>query len=114
MGNIIHKIYNKIYIDNEKNILDKALDNDIFNEFTEDTLVFGCRSPYSKGIGYWDGAFIYIQQRGQSIAIVFENNMDFISNNMSFDDALKLYSDFLKKEWIPMSNQDITNTSGII
>lgn len=118
MGNYLRKIYitsNSITIP----ILDKAIDEHEIDEpnysYTDNILVFGCRSPESQGIGHWDGAYVFIQHKnGTSVGVVFKNNVDYISNNMSFDDGLKLYSDFLKKEWIPMCNEDIKKTSGVV
>ena len=108
MGNILSNISRKTSL----NILDKAVEND-FN-ITDYTIAFGCRSPESKGVGYWDGAYVYIQQNNITVAVVFQNNVDYISNELNFDEGLKIYNDFLKKEWIPMTNEDITQTSGFI
>ena len=103
MGIITSSLYKKT----NTNILDKEFENG-------STIAFGCRSPESKGYGHWDGAYVYIQQNNITVAVVFQNNIDFISNDLTFDEGLKLYSDFLKKEWIPMTNDDITQTSGFI
>lgn len=108
MGNIIYRSRHEL-------ILDKACkDENIMTSKNNDIIAFGCRSPESKGEGYWDGAYVYIHHKHLKVAVVFQNNVDFISNDLTFDEGLKLYSDFLKKEWIPMTNQDITRTSGFI
>ena len=119
MGNIITKNHEKNSESQLSNlsqpILDKEFEGDILSQYIkDDSIVFGCRSPDSKGEGMWDGAFVYIHQDMKSIGIVFENKMDFISNNLSIDNAYKIYYDFLKKEWIPMTIDDIRRTSGII
>ena len=59
----------------------------------------------------------YTEEQIKEIVKCQQDPIYFIENYcyiVTLDEGLKLYSDFLKKEWIPMTNQDITRTSGFI
>ena len=85
--------------------------------------VRGCRSPNSKGNGHWDGAFIFsIDNNGNTIGAIFEDNRDYISNYIEEDGKLvkptldffiKEYNDKLSHGWIDMQVDDIKLTCGI-
>lgn len=81
---------------------------------------FGCRSPNSKGIGLWDGAFVYGQNTlTHNVGGLFEDGIDFVSSsNDSFEkvynDAVSIYSKKITGGWIPMTSEDMSKTAGII
>lgn len=76
--------------------------------------VFGCRSPSSKGIGKWNGAFVYCRDRLRQMIAYFDDNVDYINDEpITFNDAKKEYNSCIKKGWIPMSPEDLEKTSGV-
>ena len=76
--------------------------------------VFGCRSPSSKGIGKWDGAFVYCRDGLRQVIAYFEDNVDYINDEpVTFNDATKEYNSCIEKGWIPMSPEDLEKTSGV-
>lgn len=80
---------------------------------------FGCRSPKSKGVGLWDGAFVYAQNSIQNILSIFEDGMDYVSNpndqfEKVYNDAINIFKEKIAEGWVPMTQEDIKKTSGII
>lgn len=74
---------------------------------------FGCRSPNSKGVGCWDGAFVWVKSSdGKEVLGVFDNNMDHIGYPTE-EQAKKEYDKYIKKGWKPMSEEDIKLTAGV-
>jgi len=77
-------------------------------------IAFGCRSPTSKGSGYWDGAYIIIKNKDEMIkAFTFDNSKDAIIEYDNIKDAFKIYKQYLKNKWIKMDTDDIKKTVGI-
>jgi hypothetical protein len=110
MGNTLKAYFchpaNTNILDSEFDTLSKLVD--------AKHIIFGCRSPKSKGPGYWDGAFVYVYQDDSTVGVIFDDNVDYVSNDFSLDSALQVYYDYLKQEWIPMTNEDIITTARII
>lgn len=76
--------------------------------------IFGCRSPSSKGIGKWDGAFVYCRDGLQQIMAYFEDNVDYINDEpITFNDVTKEYNKCIEQGWIPMTPEDLEKTSGV-
>jgi hypothetical protein len=75
-------------------------------------IAIGCRSPNSKGIGHWDGAFVFCKSDNIQILALFQNNMDYINTKTSFSDFVKEYNTYISKGWTPMSTDDLTKTAG--
>ena len=76
------------------------------------TKCFGCRHPESKGIGCWDGAFIWAKTSdGRKIGAMFDKT-DFIGHP-SEKEAKKQYEEFIEKGWKPMTREDINKTAGL-
>lgn len=77
-------------------------------------IAFGCRSPLSKGSGYWDGAFIIIKNENESIkSFTFDDNKDAIIEYDNIQDAYKIYKQYIKKKWYKMDIEDIQKTISI-
>jgi len=77
-------------------------------------IAFGCRSPLSKGQGYWDGSFIIIKNENESIkSFTFDDNKDAIIEYDNIQDAYKIYKQYIKKKWIKMNIEDIEKTINI-
>ena len=77
-------------------------------------IAFGCRSPVSKGQGYWDGAFIIIKNVNESIkSFTFDDNKDAIIEYDNIQDAYKIYKQYIKKKWCKMDIEDIKKTISI-
>lgn len=75
---------------------------------------FGCRSPKSKGVGYWDGAFVIIKSKDDVFkAFAFEYKKDSISEVDNLEESIKLYTNYIKSKWIPMNIDDIKKTTGV-
>jgi len=74
-------------------------------------VIFGCRSPQSKGAGNWDGAFVYINQNSTKLTIIYDNNMEYVSKNIPLEKAIKIYNEYINHNWIDMSEEDILKTA---
>lgn len=87
---------------------------------------FGCRSPKSKGVGKWDGAFVYCEGSNgyflwifpvtKKVAGMFENGMDFIydgSKGDTYEYSVKEYYKLISEGYIPMTPEDISQTAGL-
>lgn len=74
-------------------------------------VILGCRSPQSTGAAKWDGAFVYINQNHTKLAIIYDNNMEYVSKNIPLEKAIKIYNDYLKQNWIEMTEEDILKTA---
>lgn len=75
---------------------------------------FGCRSPKSQGVGYWDGAFVYVDIGTTSICGMFDNHMDYVSDyDIPICDVMKQYNELISSGWIPMISEDIEKTAGV-
>jgi hypothetical protein len=74
--------------------------------------VFGCRSPQSKGSGFWDGAYVYASRGGTAVGAMFENSMDYVGHP-SLAEAVATYDRLIAKGWTPMGPEDLTKTSGV-
>lgn len=76
---------------------------------------FGLRSPTSKGLGRWDGAFVSgITTEGKLFSALFEDNMDFVSDStLTIETIRKTYDELKNKGWKPMTKEDIRQTAGI-
>ena len=78
--------------------------------------VFGCRDPMSKGLGHWDGAYIYFQTKNSDSNFSFF----FIDHNFYFDSetdaemAAIQYTIHVRQGWRPMTLDDIKKTTGIM
>jgi hypothetical protein len=75
----------------------------------------GCRSPTSKGFGYWDEAFIIVIHPETPIvvtSVLFSNGI-----NQLYSSELKVsiqkHAELLKSGWKPMCIEDLKATSGI-
>lgn len=79
-------------------------------------LVFGCRSPTSKGIGKWDGAFVYCRNIFLcQMMVYFEDEVYYISKEpVTLNDAVKEYNTRIKEGWLPMSPKDLEETCGVV
>lgn len=76
--------------------------------------VFGCRSPNSKGVGYWDGAFVYCREGIKTVLVYFEDGKDFINDgSVTIKDGTRDYNNLISKGWLPMTNEDLMKTSGV-
>lgn len=73
---------------------------------------FGCRAPDSKGLGFWDGAFVYVDTTLASKTAKFIRGCDYVGD-LSFDTAKTMYDKLLADGWSKMSKEDITKTSGV-
>jgi hypothetical protein len=101
-------------------ILDKDPNHDpdhyqieLEDQLPESRIILGCRSPQSMGAGKWDGAFVYIYQNRTKRAIIYDNNMEYISPNIPLEKAIKIYNDYLKQHWIEMTEEDILKTANM-
>lgn len=76
---------------------------------------FGLRSPTSKGIGSWDGAFVGgMSPNGKIFGAFFVDDTDFISDSTLTIDKLKeAYDGLLQKGWHPMTKEYIKKTAGL-
>lgn len=77
--------------------------------------VRGCRSPNSKGIGYWDGAFIFATKKYISEMVFgafYINERDFIAHAPT-KETIRNYNKLIEDGWIDMSLEDIQLTAGI-
>ena len=84
-----------------------------YQQSTSPDIVFGCRSPDSKGKGYWDGAYIYVwNNNGERSAQQFERNING-SAHYSIKTGIDTYNKFIAKGWKPMDDDDISKTSWV-
>lgn len=77
---------------------------------------FGCRSPTSKGIGKWDGAFVYMEcthPKESKLIAVFDNNRDFIGDVFNQYQASVEYYKYIDQGWIPMTSDDLKKTANV-
>jgi hypothetical protein len=81
------------------------------DQLPESRIILGCRSPQSTGAGKWDGAFVYIYQNRTKRAIIYDNNMEYISPNIPLEKAIKIYNEYLKHHWVEMTEEDILKTA---
>jgi len=81
------------------------------DQLPESRIILGCRSPQSTGAGKWDGAFVYIYQNRTKRAIIYDNNMEYISPNIPLEKAIKIYNEYLKHSWVEMTEEDILKTA---
>jgi hypothetical protein len=77
---------------------------------TKMRLLKGCRSPYSKGIGEWDNAFVIVTQGHVTTSILFEVSSNcFYSTELSV--SLEKYHSLVSNDgWIPMTIEDLRMT----
>lgn len=81
------------------------------------TLLKGCRSPFSKGFGFWDEVFIILIHDDKPpplhvTSVLFLKGLNHLfSPEMSL--SMKKYNQLLNNGWIPMSIEDLRATSGI-
>ena len=102
------------------------------------TYIFGCRDPASRGIGKWDGAFMYggpistlealealeasedvlVYQTPEEydnifqVTVLFQDNKDWIGHP-AFEDARDEYASKIADGWTPMTSEDIFETGGV-
>lgn len=77
---------------------------------TKIRLLKGCRSPYSKGIGEWDHAFVIVTQDDVTTSILFERSGNcFYSTEL--DTSLEKYHSLVTNDdWLPMTIEDLRMT----
>lgn len=109
---INYKEYRKIY-EKALKIYSVLLFNPISSKLPLE-IVFGCRNPLSKGIGRWDGAYIVLKGKGEYLKeYTFINYTDTHKESYDIIDSTKLYYEYIKKKWIPMTITDIIETANI-
>ena len=67
--------------------------------------VLACRDPSSKGFGEWDGALVIVDD----LLVMFVDGRDFIGHP-SYEDAQKMYIEYIDKGWVPMTREDLNET----
>jgi hypothetical protein len=77
---------------------------------TKTQLLKGCRSPYSKGIGEWDHAFVIVTQGDETTSILFGRSGNcFYSTEL--DTSLEKYHSLVTHDdWLPMTLEDLRMT----
>lgn len=81
------------------------------NNKPEVTILAAVRKPGTVG---WGGAFVAVKgDDGRITAAVFENNMDYISNEMTEEQIKEAETQFKLDGWLPMTREDIKATAGV-
>ena len=91
-----------------------ALDTVSTMEIPKAEYLFGCRDPSTRP-NEWHGAYVVGKSVGSSLitCALFDNGSDYVSNPATYAKAVECYDEYIKKGWIPMSNDDLEKTSGI-
>lgn len=78
----------------------------------EDTIL-GLRKPGTEE-GTWTGAWVAGKdENGKVVAAVFEDNMDYIANDLAWKLVISQKNKFEEDGWQPMTREDIRKTAGI-
>jgi len=73
-------------------------------------LLKGCRSPYSKGIGEWDHAFVIVTQGDVTTSILFGTSGNLFYST-ELDTSLEKYHSLVTHDdWLPMTIKDLRMT----
>jgi hypothetical protein len=81
-----------------------------YSLMTNMRLLKGCRSPYSKGIGEWDHAFVIVTQGDVTTSILFgQSGNSFYSTELSVS-LEKYHSLVTSDDWLPMTIEDLRMT----
>lgn len=82
-------------------------------------LLKGCRSPFSKGFGFWDEAFIILIHVEQTplddslvTSVLFNKGINRLYSP-ELSSSLHKYDELIKTGWKPMSLEDLRATSGV-
>lgn len=74
---------------------------------------YGCRHPKSRP-GSWDRAFVAAGTRtGDIVSAVFDDGMDYVGHLATEGEAEAQYREFISRDYVPMTPEDVTKTSGI-
>lgn len=68
------------------------------------------RKPGTQG---WNGAFVAVRTNGGTTVAVFENNRDFIGNNVTDAELSEMVEGFQSEGWLPMDREDVRLTAGV-
>jgi hypothetical protein len=72
----------------------------------------GCRSPLSRGVGKWDGAYVFYQQSSASpIQQLYFYDEYCVKESTIL--TMTNIDELIEDGWIPMTSEDITLTSGL-
>jgi len=75
-------------------------------------IAFGRRKPHSVP-GHWDGAAVVVKEGNKIVFAVFQDQKDYILNCSSISQALFAYMDYVDQGWNVMTNEDVTESSGM-
>lgn len=114
----VMKIVEKIDYKRSDDLIDLAIKNS-FNQVqitsVQPEYLFGCRHPTSETYS-WDNAFVVskLEDSDEITIALFKKGVDYVAHPPKYEKALDIYNQYLELGWIPMSKDDLENTSGMM
>lgn len=116
--NGVMKIVERIAYQRSDDLINLAIKSS-FNQIpitsAQPEYLFGCRHPNSE-VYSWDNAFIVskLEESDEITVALFKKGLDYIAHPPKYEKALDIYNQYLELGWVPMTKDDLQNTSGII